>query len=487
MRKPWGILSVALIFASCGGHSSVLPSASSHSRTVHHNDVAIPTIPDTSDIVQPYQVFDWNITGSNATADASRYPFVWGDGGADWMGTLYGGLIANDWYSNGNMIVSYYFPIDGDLVQNSFGNLGHPLTWWQANHPTWILYKCDKTHLASIGLSSSVTIPLDPGNSGVQQYQADKVSSYMNITSILGTKNYNVSCSGLPCGAMAVDLITRNNSTGGCGYWSDGKGGPGATFTTEYTGNSGNDADPMWTTAMQNAVSNLVTDGHGESPPVVVFGNVGSAGTYDATMDTKYKTLIEPLDGMTEESQFTSFGNSRANDAVFNTLVDNATYFQTKSVPGAWLVDEKFTDNPVTLDDINWAWAGYLMGKAQASTLFITNTPSPSAPWAASGYDGYEHYLAEYNSANLTTGAACAGMTPVSGHMKLYYRKFAHSFALVNTSTTTSQTYDVSSVLGTSISNVQDLDGNTFSSSSWTLNQSTAQVVVTKAGFTMSC
>lgn len=154
---------------------------------------------------------------------------------------------------------------------------------------------------------------------------------------------------------------------------------------------------------------------------------------------------------------------------------------------GAWLVDEKFADNPVTLDDIDWAWAGYLMGKSQASTLFITNTPNSGDPWAASGYDGYEHYLAEYNNANLTTGAACGGMTAVAGHTKLYYRKFPFIRVGQHRNASSSQTYDVSSVLGTSIGNVQDLDGNTFSSSSWTLSASTAQVVVTKSGFTMSC
>ncbi|MBV9269622.1 MAG: hypothetical protein JO165_00905, partial [Candidatus Eremiobacteraeota bacterium] len=92
----------------------------------------------TSGKIGLFQIFDQftpnKISASEAAADASRYTAIWGARVNN----------ATSWRSgNPHMQTSYYIPQETDANTGAWGNQGHTLAWWKANHPDWILYACD--------------------------------------------------------------------------------------------------------------------------------------------------------------------------------------------------------------------------------------------------------------------------------------------------------------------------------------------------------
>ncbi len=149
-----------------------------------------------------FQIFDetknGTISEASAEAHGDRYNAVWGARpgmGAAWRA------------SNAGLQSSYYFISMTDASTSAWGGIGHSLAWWQANHPTWVLYACTSTGTPThtpAGIGGLSNVPLDIRNSSVVSYQ---------IRSVVGpyakAHGYN---------ALAADEVT---------FWFAGSGGSG--------------------------------------------------------------------------------------------------------------------------------------------------------------------------------------------------------------------------------------------------------------------
>src|SRR5579863_6492792 len=180
--------------------NAVVPSASTPQFDAASPNVALA---DTWSNIHPYIIFDGEITASAATQNAYRYNFVWGtDKPLAWKA------------GNPAIITSFYVPFDGDFT------MSRDLTWWKANHPNWILYKCDHKTLANLGGDKNV--PLDISNPAVVQWQMKTYAPLMI------RDGYD---------ALAEDIVDLTNATGGCGVFVNG------VWTQRF---SGLPADDVW-------------------------------------------------------------------------------------------------------------------------------------------------------------------------------------------------------------------------------------------------
>ncbi len=100
------------------------------------------------------------MSAGQVAAEAPHYDSVWGS------------FQPSVWNQNHpGMIVSRYVLPNEDVRLIS----GHDLTWFQQNHPDWILYACDNngnpTHDPAASGTGFGDVPLDIHNPAVVQYQ----------------------------------------------------------------------------------------------------------------------------------------------------------------------------------------------------------------------------------------------------------------------------------------------------------------------------
>ena len=228
LAAVFALAATALVvpLSACGAKSSAVTSApSGPARTI---------LPDTTGRFGLIQIIDdyghaddasilGSLSGSQIQTEAPHYDSVWAS------------FNPRAWNaSHRGMIVSRYtIPNeDNELIS------GRDLSWWQKNHPDWVLYACDgrgnpirASPWSGVGFSD---VPLDIHNPAVVSYQAYRLGNYMIA------HGYN---------ALAVDNVTFANymrapnpvlgqgkpQTGwyACGIYADGIGSCVATVPRE--------------------------------------------------------------------------------------------------------------------------------------------------------------------------------------------------------------------------------------------------------------
>lgn len=337
-----------------------------------------------------FQIFDetknGTITASAAEAHGYHYSAVWGARpgmGGPWR------------YSNAGIKASYYFIAVTDASTTSWGGIGHSLTWWKANHPTWVLYACTSagapTHTPAsvIGLPN---VPLDIRNPSVVSYQ---------IRSIVGP--YAVSRGYT---ALAADEIT---------YWFAGTGGPGyypcgiwsgSKFIRRYSGQH----DTSYATDMVNWVKAAHAIVRSYFPSLKLIVNHPANG-----LNANEMTLLQNVDGDLDETGFTDYGKYHNNRFLTETAW--MRYAQQHGV--AVMINQGWGTSYMGAPQIDYSVATYLMGNEQAAAAFI----SPHT-----GY-GIEVWRSEY-ATNI--GAPCAEYSSIATN--IYMRRFANAIVVVNAS-----------------------------------------------------
>ena len=150
-----------------------------------HDSAPLPRWPDTSVGVHEFLTMDIAYKGKTADikAAASRFDFVWGTSlGQSWRNV------------STTMVTSLYTPYAGDSN----------ITWWQLNHPEWLLYKCDRTTPAYWnGIKADV--PLDMSSEDAVRFKFNRIGG-RNISAAAYT-------------AIAADMFYLENTAGACGVW----------------------------------------------------------------------------------------------------------------------------------------------------------------------------------------------------------------------------------------------------------------------------
>ncbi len=345
--------------------------------------------------ISAFQIFDetgnGTITGAAAAADGFRYSAVWG---------VRPGLGSTWRDSNANLRSSYYMLMDTDQSTTAWGAIGHSLSWWQANHPTWVMYACTSAGVPTTTPaydSGLPNVPLDIHNPNVVNYQiAQQAVPYalkMGYT------------------ALAVDEVT---------FWFPGSGGPGyypcgtwnnGTFTREYSGPN----DQTWaanvvawvkaahTIIKQNNLK-LIVSHPGEN---ITANEQGLLANVDADMD---------------ETGFTNYGNYLEPSVA--PVTREATWMKYAQEQGtAVLINQDWGSIAVGPAQKDYSIATYLLGNEQAASLFVSTH---------TGY-GLENWYPEYGT---NVGAPCGEYYGGAGYSStspaMYYRKFANAYVVVN-------------------------------------------------------
>lgn len=338
---------------------------------------------DTWNDIHAFQVFDGNINKQQATSHAHRYGFVWGTGQPTaWTA------------GNPNIVTSWYAPFDGDFTTH------HDLTWWKANHPDWILYKCDQKTPA--GLGGLTNVPLDFSNKAVMKWQ---LATY---TPSMEQRGYT---------AFADDLVGLSNSNGGCGVFIHG------VWTQRFTGQKDDETFAQAVLAWHRyAVKYL----HGLSRPLQLgVNNVPENRPFG---DPDENELLNNVDFVTDESAFTDYGNGYPSNSRVQLIWQWMNYIQ--GLNKAYIVIDKWNTKALSHQQLEWAIGTYLLGKYHHASVFIDHLP---------GY-GWEYWYPEYNT---KIGYPCGDMYPDPLNAGVYYRKYSKGFVIVNATFTKNYLVDL--------------------------------------------
>jgi len=308
--------------------------------------------------------------------------------------------------SNPNLRSSYYFLMDTDASTSSWGGIGHSLAWWQANHPDWILYKCDATTNSPTMLPAYdgglPNVPLDIHNPAVVQYQIAQV-----VGPYAARNNYT---------ALAADEVTYwIGASGGAGYYGCGIYSHGA-FVRRYTGRN----DPNWATDVVNwvkAAHTILTT----NPSVAPYHLKLIINHPGGMMNSNEATIAANVDADMDETGFTVYGRYQTVSTIPVTREANWMQFmQARGV--AVLINQDWGSLIVGPAQRDYSAATYLLGNENAASVFVT---------PHKGYGVETYYHPEYASANL--GAPCAEYYGGSvATPAIFYRKFANALVVVN-------------------------------------------------------
>jgi hypothetical protein len=380
------------------GSNTITPMSLTLGTTTYPTNAFMPS---STGRISSFQIFDatsnGTITTSAAAADGYRYSSVWGVRpglGATWRAT------------NATLRSAYYFLSDTDMSTTAWGAIGHSLSWWQTNHPDWVLYKCSTTTNAPTTMpaydSGLPNVPLDIHNPAVVQYQIAQMAGPYAVRN-----GYN---------ALAADEVTYGiASSGGTGYYGCGIYSKGV-FVRRYSGPN----DPNRATDVVNWVktAHYILNNNTALAPYHLKLIVNHPG---GMMNTNEATIASNVDADMDETGFTIYGRYQTSSPIFVTREANWMKFM-QAHGAAVLVNQDWGALTVGPAQRDYSAATYLLGNENAASLFVT---------PHTGYGVETYYHPEYAAAN--TGSPCGEFYGGSSTAPaLYYRKFANALVIVN-------------------------------------------------------
>jgi len=399
------------LLAACGGGGHFTPASDTstdyqpaqqalqqetQTSAVQTNALTPSSLPVTSFLPSSYgkigtfQIFDETRNGTISATAAQQHGYhynaVWG---------VRPGMATNWRVSNSGLQASYYFISITDASTSAWGGIGHSLTWWKANHPSWILYACSTSTNAPTHNPAYVAglpnVPIDFHNTAAADYVIRNV-----VAPYAKSHGYN---------ALAADEVTFWPAMSGttyypCGIWN------GSTFVRRYS----NANDPRYDSDMVNWVKAAHSTLRTYFPGMrLIVNHPGSV------LSTNEETLLQNVDAVMDETGFTAYGRYQIPVSKVTAKANWMRYGQQHGV--AMLINQDWGAITMGAAQRDYSVATYLLGNEQAAAAFISNH---------SGY-GIEVWRSEYG---MNVGAPCGEY--YSGGGALLYRKFANAFVAVN-------------------------------------------------------
>ncbi len=426
LRIAFSIALGAIVLAACGGKGGGTASIPSSGGGNADNAAALmaqpaptptrPTIlPNTTGKFGLVQVLDRRMTESQILKEAPKENTVWGTFSPSYWKQAHPGMI----------ISRYLMPFDDDTAIS-----GHDLTWWQQNHPDWILYTCDQNNNPTHYVARDDGFPdvlLDIHNPAVIQYQMQQMEiPYMQAN------GYN---------ALAADNITFENYTSGpnallgqsdpgynyqtdgwygCGIWE------GNSFVRRYSTGYAK-TDPAFTADLVNWVQTV----RGYLNQAHLHFLVNHPITWPLNSDET--GVISNVDGMMYEASFSNWGRYHAD---FTSILNYMDYVQQNHV--AFFVVDYWCENggipcekKVTPSQMDFSLASYQLGNNGGAALYVS----------ASTGDIYSY---RYVYATKL-GPPCGAYTTPGYSM--YERLFTKGLVVVNNSASAAQSINLPSGL----------------------------------------
>lgn len=388
--------------------TSPTPTFTSQTPTWTTINASFPGLADTTNNIHIALPFDFN---TKPASMAGKVDLVWG---TNWAGSL-----------PGNMYSLFYLPYDRDEDTRYYA-AAHGITWYRANHPDWIEYKCDRSTVAyEFGDGNSV--PLDNTNPAVVSYIEE---TYLAVALRPGSGYKGV-------GFDNLDFENAGDWSGQrCGHY-DANG----NWIQQFNGTAN---DPAYRQTVLTWAQQMHTFIRAHYPNAMMAVNF----SYDPNFSADSNALSNYVDFYIDEQGFTNGNNaSPANPSAWY-FTDAAWSGKINWIQNALRLGRGFfsiNQEPVpfaqvTNDQVQWALANYLLVKNNASFVYICGEQEY----------GYLFLRPEY--------AAQVG-SPVSAVYQdqgLYMRNFTNGVVIVNPSS--SNTYTVQ-LLGTGY---KDLYGNSL-------------------------
>ncbi len=307
-----------------------------------------------------------------------------------------------------------YLPFDRDEDRRYYATAGaQGIAWWQANHPNWIEYRCDKSTVAYESANTH-SVPLDTANPAVRAYIE---RTYIAPALDGALPGYN----GATFEAVGFDNFQMENGSDysgqRCGHWTGARGT--SRWVAQYNGTTNDPTYRRNNVAVAGAYQRYI---HAHFPHSAMVANF----SYDPAYPTDSAHLMDKIDVLFDEQGYTRGNNAppwnytdaawlskqRAMQAYLGTNGHGVIDINQEPVPFAKL----------TAAQVQWALANYLLEKNSASYLYVT------------GYQEYGHAYTRPEYA-APIGSTMGGMYPSQG---VYMRTFTNGLTVVNPSSTTS-------------------------------------------------
>jgi hypothetical protein len=302
------------------------------------------------------------------------------------------------------MIVSNYFIMGLD----QYSVTHHTLSWWQANHPDWILYACTASGVPThdIAYMTGVNVPdmpLDIHNPGAVAYQVKTMAAHAKAAGYNAVAVDQVVFFNIYHGGNAAFGQTRKPDEYGCGSWH------GGTFARRYKAG----ADPAYIADVVAYVRQARSILHSMGMTLVVNHVAGNLS------DPSEQQLLANTDAVLNETGFSDYGRYATRPSLANVTLAWSRFAQSRGV--AVLTVDKFLNytSSITGQPLEFSIATYLLANQGAELLFV------------GGLHGYGtlQYHSEYDA---PVGKPCAD---VSGGPAVFWRRFTGGMAAVNSST----------------------------------------------------
>ncbi len=384
----------------------------------------ITMLPDTTGRFGLFQVFDWDGNPNHAPLSNAQI-----DSEAPHEDAVWGAFNPGTWdAAHSGMIVSrYMLPVDDDNTVS-----GHNLSWWQSNHPDWILYACDSggnpTKMLAWSTSGFPEVPLDFTNPSVINYQMGLMIPYLKAN------GYN---------ALAVDNTDLLNylKGGNPEFGQPIVSGDYGCGTYDTSGNFhrlfGPGNDPAFITAMINWTHAVSQQLHNNGLKLII-----NHPLYNAPTDPNEQQMLANADGMLFEQGFTDYGKYQtAGSGIVNFAIEWGEYAQQHHV--AFLITDYLcssrggtqpfngnapcpTDpNAIPAPQIDWSLATYALINEGGEDVYVS-------PQTGEWYSYRPDFTATY-------GAPCGAYAQIAPNV--YQRRFNGGMVVVNAN---SSSYSVS-------------------------------------------
>jgi hypothetical protein len=275
----------------------------------------------------------------------------------------------------------------------------HNLTWYKANHPDWIEYRCDRTTPA-YQFGARTQTPLDFTNPAVQAYQwaywvdAPLKAGYAGID---------------------VDTITLTNDWKQSGHSTTGR-----SWVPQFTGQENDAAFRAATTSWE---ANMYAHVHAQTPTATL--QVNYSYEFGAPNDDNI-ALMTRTDLVFDERGFTNWGSHPNHTTAAQWRIIVAAIAWVESKGGCYMTnaEEPGLSKDISPAERQWVIANYLLVKNSCTYMYM------------SGFNGNQQ---DYGRLILFPEYSIAIGTPVSAmsaQQGLYARSFTNGLAIVNPSAT---------------------------------------------------
>jgi hypothetical protein len=333
--------------------------------------------PNTTDGIHLEMVFNYNVT--NPGIEAGVVDMVWGSNWATEPSGVYN---------------TSYIPYSVD-------NYTHSVAWYQANHPDWLEYLCDRTTLA-FEFGATTLAPLNFASPEVQAYQW---ALWVDAPLAQGF------------GGIAVDTMDLTNDWARCGHYDTS-----GAWVQQYTEQSN---DPAFRHDVLAWEAATYAHTHAYSDTATMQVNV----SYQfGVPNADNLQLMTTTDLLFDERGFTNWGNAALHvtpGPEWEGIVTALRYVMSKGICYMTNGEEPGPTENISEADREWVLANYLLVKNDCTYVYMSGITAGAQDY------GSLFVFPEYS---IPIGHATGAMTKTQD---VWERIFSGGLTLVNPYSTT--------------------------------------------------